>query len=220
MAQTFFPLLGKLSGAADFVLLGRLHLCLLQMCLLSVWRPHILPIDHYVLINNMIRFHLKWWMDTNRFASRMFIHPPEPTTFLFTDASHSGRGAHLEPVRLSFHGCWSEDQSQLHINILEMMAIHFAHSPLLCYDFDRQYNSGLLYQQTRRNTFSQPMCRSMENPPLVPGICSSVQSSSYPRQIQHIGRPSIETRQATQNRMGFGSISSKRYFPHHENMLM
>ena len=31
--------------------------------------------------------------------------------------------AQLEPMSLSFHGPWSEDQSQLHINILEVMAI-------------------------------------------------------------------------------------------------
>ena len=29
-------------------------------------------------------------------------------------------------MSLSFHGRWSEDQSQLHINMLEKMAIHFA----------------------------------------------------------------------------------------------
>ena len=29
-------------------------------------------------------------------------------------------------MRLFFHGCWSEDQSQLHINMLEMIAIRFA----------------------------------------------------------------------------------------------
>ena len=27
------------------------------------------------------------------------------------------------------------------------------HTPLLCYDIHRQYNSGLIYQQKRRNTF-------------------------------------------------------------------
>ena len=85
---------------------------------------------------------------------------------------------------------------------------HKIHSPLLCYDLDRQYNSSLLYQQTRRNTFSQPMGRDMENPPLVPGIGYD-QSLSYPRQIQHIGRLSIEITQATQNRMDFGSVGSK-----------
>ena len=102
-------LLGKLSAAADFALLGRLHLHPLQMCLLSVWRPHILPIDHYILINNLLRFHLEWWMDTSRFTSGTSILPPEPNTFLFMDASHFGCGAHLEPMRLSFYGCWSED---------------------------------------------------------------------------------------------------------------
>ena len=74
----------------------------------------------------MIRFHLKWWLDANRFVQGTFIHPPDPNAFLFTDASHYGWGGHLEPMRLSFHGRWSEDQSQLHINILEMMAICLA----------------------------------------------------------------------------------------------
>ena len=105
-AQTSLSLLGKLSAAADFVLLGKLHLRLLQMCLLSVWRPNILPLDHQVPINSMIRFHLKWWMDTNCFVQRMFIHPPDPNAFFFTDASHFGWEAHLEPMRLSFYGPW------------------------------------------------------------------------------------------------------------------
>ena len=65
-------------------------------------------------------------MDTNRFALGTSIYPPDPNVYLFTDASHYGWGAHLEPMRLSFHGRWMEDQSQLHINMLEMMAIHFA----------------------------------------------------------------------------------------------
>ena len=125
-ARTFLSLLGKLSPAADFVLLGRLHLLPLQMCLLSVWRPHILPLNHQVPINSMIRFHLKWWMDTNCFIQGTPIHPPDPNAFLFTDAYHYGRGAHLELMRLFFHGRWSEDQSQLHINMLEIMAIRFA----------------------------------------------------------------------------------------------
>ena len=81
-AQTFLSLLGKLSAAADFVLLGRLHLQPLQMYLLSVWRPHILSLDHQVLINSMIRFHLKWWMDTGRFVQGTPIHLPDPIAFI------------------------------------------------------------------------------------------------------------------------------------------
>ena len=75
LAQTFLSLLGKLSAAADLILLGRLHLRSLQMCLLLVWKPHILPSDHQVTINSMIKFHLKRWMNTNRFIQGMPIHP-------------------------------------------------------------------------------------------------------------------------------------------------
>ena len=125
-ARTFLSLLGKISAAADVFLLGRLRLRPLHMCLLSVWRPYFLPLDHQVPINSMIRFHLKYRMDTNRFVQGTPIHPPDPNAFLYTDASHYEWGALLEPMRLSFHGCWSEDQSQLHINILEIMVIRFA----------------------------------------------------------------------------------------------
>ena len=83
LARTFVSLLDKSSATADFVLLGRLHLQGLQMCLLSVWRPHIFPLDHQVPINSMIRFHLKWWMDTNCFVQGTSIHPPDPNAFLF-----------------------------------------------------------------------------------------------------------------------------------------
>ena len=53
LAWTFLSLLVKLSAAADLIILGRLHLRPLQMCLLSVWKPHILPLDHQVTINSI-----------------------------------------------------------------------------------------------------------------------------------------------------------------------
>ena len=87
------------------------------------------------------------------------------------------------------------------------------YSPFLCHDFYGQHNSCLLYQQARRNTFSQPLCRGVEDPQLVPRTTSSRQGSSYPRQIQCFGRPSIKNGQTYQNRMGIGSIDSKLNFP-------
>ena len=74
----------------------------------------------------LIWFHLNWWMDTNCFVLGTSIHPPDPNVFLLMDASHYGWWAHLEPMRLSFNGAGRKDQSQLHINMLEIMAIHFA----------------------------------------------------------------------------------------------
>ena len=69
---------------------------------------------------------------------------------------------------------------------------HTPHTPFLCYDIHRQYNSGLVYQQTRRNAFPQPMHRRMGNPPFVPGT-HYPQKWSYPRQIQHSGKSSLNT---------------------------
>ena len=54
LAQIFLSLLGELSAASDLVVLGRLHFRRLQVCLLSVWRPHILPLYHQVPITSMI----------------------------------------------------------------------------------------------------------------------------------------------------------------------
>ena len=57
---------------------------------------------------------------------RDFNPSSRPQILPYTDASHYGWGAHLEPTTLSFHGRWTENQSQLYINMLEMMAIRLA----------------------------------------------------------------------------------------------
>ena len=54
-ARLFLSLLGKLSAAAQFVVLGRLHLRPLQMALFAQWKPHVLPLEHCILINMQSR---------------------------------------------------------------------------------------------------------------------------------------------------------------------
>ena len=156
--------------------LGRLHLRPLQMCLLSVWKPHIFPLDHPISINGMIRSHLQWWINPIRFETGTSIHPPDPKFFLYTDASHYGWGAHLEPTTLSFLGRWTENQSQLHINMLEMMAIRLAlkqaktfihHS---CIMISTDNTTVVSYINKQGGTHSPNLlCRSLENTQLVPG---------------------------------------------------
>ena len=86
---------------------------------------------------------------------------------------------------------------------------HIVHTSLLCLDFDRQYKSGLLYQQTMRNTFPRPMLGGMGNSPLVPETRYCTQNSSYSRQIQYIGNLSVEIGQTSQYRMVFGSVGGE-----------
>ena len=65
---------------------------------------------------------------------------------------------------------------------------HQIYSSFLCHDFYRQYNNGLLYKQTRRNTFSQPMHRGIGDSQLVLRTRYHYQSLTYPRQIHCFGR--------------------------------
>ena len=96
------------------------------MALFTQWKPHVLPLTHKILISHKIKQHLKWWTNRDRFIQGVPLKPVQETHTLFTDASVSGWGAHLEPEGLLFHGVWTNDQSQLHINVLEMMAISMA----------------------------------------------------------------------------------------------
>ena len=115
-ARDFLSLLGQLNAAADFVILGRLHLRPLQISLHKLWH-------HQIGLTTKILQHLKWWLQEDLYLHGipMKIDPPSHT--IFTDASLSGWGAHVEPEGLLFHGLWTEDQSRLHINVLEMKAI-------------------------------------------------------------------------------------------------
>ena len=122
-ARDFLSLLGQLGAAADFVMLGRLHLRPLQMSLLSQWRPHKLPLNHQIGVTTEILHHLKWWQREDLFLQGVPLKIDPPSHSMFTDTSHTGWGAHVEPEGLLYHGVWTEDQSRLHINVLEMKAI-------------------------------------------------------------------------------------------------
>ena len=58
------------------------------------------------------------------------ISPPPPDVSLCTDASLAGWGAHLLPTFETAHGIWSPEESLLHINLLELLAVFRA---LLCW---------------------------------------------------------------------------------------
>ena len=95
----------------------------LQISLHKLWQPQNFPLDHQIGLTTQILQHLKWWLQEDLYLHGipMKIDPPSHT--IFTDASLSGWGAHVEPEGLLFHGLWTEDQSRLHINVLEMKAI-------------------------------------------------------------------------------------------------
>ena len=124
-AYFFLSLLGLLSSATDAIPLGRLHLRPLQLYLLSHWAPAskdlkaLIPVKH-----DLLDHHLRWWLDRKCTRAGMLLDIPEAQTHLFTDASESGWGAHLDKHQVS--GSWSTREATLHINHLEMLAVLYA----------------------------------------------------------------------------------------------
>ena len=109
------------------------------------------------MISSMIRFHLKWWMDTNHFVTGVPIRPLEPNAFLFTDASHYEFRADETILSWSLDGRPIPAPYQYARNDGHSICTrksHSIYSPFLCHDIYGQHNSGLLYQQTRRNSLS------------------------------------------------------------------
>ena len=93
------------------------------------------------------------------------------------------------------------------------------YSPFLCYVFYRQHNSGIIYQEARRNILSQPMRRGMEYPPMVTKTSYCRLDSSYIKQIQCFGTY-VSTIDRQSNRVGIGKIDIEFNFQRskHSNM--
>ena len=122
-ARDFLSLLGQLNAAADLVMLGWLHLRPLQISLHNQWKPQNLPYSHQIVMKTEILQHLRWWLQEDLYHQGIPLKIDPPSFTIFTNASLSGWGAQVEPDGLLFHGVWTEDQSRLHINVLEMKAI-------------------------------------------------------------------------------------------------
>ena len=124
-AYFLLSLLGLLSSATDAIPLGRLHLRPLQLYLLTHWSPvsrnlkALIPVKH-----DLLDHHLRWWLDRKCTRAGMLLDIPEAQARLFTDASESGWGAHLDDHQTS--GSWSTREATLHINHLEMLAVLYA----------------------------------------------------------------------------------------------
>ncbi|CAB5309055.1 unnamed protein product [Rhizophagus irregularis] len=67
---------------------------------------------------------LNWWIQELLKWNGKSMLPDKPTSIIYTDASISGWG--VTQNNWTIHGSWNQEECQLHINHLEMKAIHFA----------------------------------------------------------------------------------------------
>ena len=68
--------------------------------------------------------HLDWWLDEKNVLRGQPLHPLCHALQVFTDASNKGCRAHLGDYIA--RGVWSEPESHLHINFLELKAVFLA----------------------------------------------------------------------------------------------
>ena len=173
-AREFLSLLGQLNAAADFVMLGRLHLRPLQMSLLAKWRPQTLPLQHQIKLTADVLYHLNWWKQHRLYLSRCSYKGRSSISshFLGCQSNRLGftSGAGKTSVSWSLvqnpiptphqyfrndgRFIYTEEGSSIH------KELHGSH-------INRQHNSSSIFEPSRGDTFTRPLHGSLENSNMV-----------------------------------------------------
>ena len=115
--------MGSLNWALGLMLLGHLHLRLLQRHFHSLgvtnlfsppWRS-----DPSVLATLLMQ-----WQNLSFLASGIPIRPFQAEFTIFTDASSQGWGAYMVDSQIA--GVWTHSERKIHINVLELRAVILA----------------------------------------------------------------------------------------------
>ena len=121
--RQFMSLIGLLTATEKQVWAGRLHMRPVQWHLKRHWHvPK--SLEKIIPVPLSLHPHLDWWLDETNVLKGQPLHPLQHALQIFTDASNEGWGAHLGGSIA--RGVWSEPESRLHINFLELKAVLLA----------------------------------------------------------------------------------------------
>ena len=123
-AQLWQSIIGHMASLEKLVPGARLRMRSLQFALRDRWSAAADPPHQPVFLPENCLEDLLWWREEGRLTQGVPVMIPPPEMTLFTDASRSGWGAHLEELVAS--GVWTEDDQHLHINLLELRAVFLA----------------------------------------------------------------------------------------------
>ena len=121
--RTLSQIIGKLTSTMQAVLPAPLHYRHLQMLQVK----GLLEGKEYnsvVPLNMECRNDLQWWIDQLSIWNGRSLISPAPDLIITTDASLKGWGAVCQGVHT--RGLWTQEESLLHINALELKAALFA----------------------------------------------------------------------------------------------
>ena len=120
-ARTLASFIGKLSSAILAVYPAPLHYRSLQR--LKHQALHRAGYDSPMWMSVEAQEDLRWWIDHLGAWNGRAIQDPTPEWVIETDASKKGWGAYCNGDFTG--GCWSQEESRLHINVLELLAATF-----------------------------------------------------------------------------------------------
>ena len=122
-AKCLMLLIRLLASTEKMVLEGHLHMRPFQFHLKEHWRfPQ--SLDTLLPWTETISAYLDWWQNPTNVMKGADLHPKDHSIQLFTDASNSGWGSHLEQTATK--GLWSDREKRIHINVLELKAVSLA----------------------------------------------------------------------------------------------
>ena len=114
-------LLGHLVSLEKLVPYGRIRIRPIQWQLRLQWSQSKEKSSKLIPLDLQSRLAILLWTNRDNLRRGVPIGTIDVEYYLYTDSSTQGWGAHLQELTAS--GIWSQDQSQLHINVLELQAI-------------------------------------------------------------------------------------------------
>ena len=194
-------LIGLLTATEKQVVSGCLHMRPIQWHLKNHWHvPEVL--EKEIPLPRSLYPHLQWWLDENNVLSGQPLHPLQHALQLFTDASNEGWGAHLGDHTAK--GVWSDSESQLHINFLELKAVLLALKK-----FEQQCWGQIILIATDNTTVVSYInkeggyeIRLTLCPPLETAFLVQSQTDSSKGQA-HSGKAECDSRQIVQEHSGY-----------------
>jgi len=120
-ARSWHSLLGKMGSLMRQIHLGPLRRRPIQRFLRSRWSQESLNWEFWVRLESPVKADLDWWLDRRNTHQGVPLAPFCPGLTLFTDASVEGFGASLGDREMG--GDWTREESQLHSNNRELLAV-------------------------------------------------------------------------------------------------